>query len=148
MKKNELLLSFSLAAVSLALTVSVTYAAESDVAKDDSAIIISQNSQIAKISGIKLEKIDSGLQLFLETSNLNAVKSKTIIDGKSAIIIKLNNAQLNLSNGRDFLQENLGAGVNSLSVKSVGEKEVEVKIFGENKLPNVERIERICIIVY
>ncbi|MEM6755016.1 MAG: TonB-dependent hemoglobin/transferrin/lactoferrin family receptor, partial [Cyanobacteria bacterium P01_C01_bin.38] len=141
MKKNELLLSFSLAAVSLALTVPVAYAAESDVAKDDSAIIISQNSQIAKISGIKVEKTDSGLQLFLETSNLNAVKSKTIINGKSVIIIKLNNAQLNLSNGRDFLQESLGAGVNSLSVKPVSETEVEVKIIGENKLPNVEQVK-------
>ncbi|MEM6755170.1 MAG: TonB-dependent hemoglobin/transferrin/lactoferrin family receptor, partial [Cyanobacteria bacterium P01_C01_bin.38] len=141
MKKNELLLSFSLAAVSLALTVPVAYAAESDVAKDNSTIIISQNSQIATISGIKVEKTDSGLQLFLETSNPNAVKSKTIINGKSVIIIKLDNAQLNLPNGRDFLQESLGAGVNSLSVKPVGETEVEVKIIGENKLPNVEQIK-------
>lgn len=142
MKNNELLLSFSLAAVSLAFTVPVAYAAsKSEVTKDDSTIIIAQNSQIAKISGIKVERIDGGLQLLLETSNLNTVKSKTIINGKSVIIIKLNNAQLNLSNGRDFLQENLGAGVNSLSVKSVGETEVEVKIIGENKLPNVEQVK-------
>ncbi|MEM7717415.1 MAG: TonB-dependent receptor plug domain-containing protein [Cyanobacteria bacterium P01_A01_bin.68] len=142
MKNNELLLSFSLAAVSLAFTVPVAYAAsKSDVAKDNSTIIISQNSRIAKISGIKVEKIGSGLQLFLETSNLNAVKSKTIVNGKSVIIIKLNNAQLNLSNGRDLLEKNLGAGVNSLSVKQLGETEVEIKIIGENKLPNIERIE-------
>ena len=142
MKKNELLLSLSLATVSLALTVPVAYAAsELNAPKDNSSIIISQNAEIAKISGVKVEKTDSGFQLFLETSNLNAVKSKTVIDGKSVIIIKLNNAQLHLPDGREFLQENLGAGVNSLSVKQLGETEVEVKIIGENKLPNLERIE-------
>ncbi|MEM1394633.1 MAG: TonB-dependent receptor plug domain-containing protein, partial [Cyanobacteria bacterium P01_H01_bin.150] len=149
MKKNELLLSLSLATVSLAFTVPVAEAAsEFDAPKNNSSIIISQNAEIAKISGVKVEKTDSGLQLFLETSNLNAVKSKTIVDGKSVIIFKLNNTQLHLPDGRDFLQENLGAGVNSLSVKQLGETEVQIKIIGENKLPNVKRIESNSNIVF
>ena len=149
MKKNELLLSLSLATVSLALTVPVAEAAsEFDAPKNNSSIIISQNAEIAKISGVKVEKTDCGLQLFLETSNLNPVKSKTIVDDRYVIIIKLNNAQLHLPDGREFLQENLGAGVNSLSVKQLGETEVEVKIIGENKLPKVERIESNSNIVF
>ena len=149
MKKNELLLSLSLATVSLALTVPVAEAAsEFDAPKNNSSIIISQNAAIAKISGVKVEKTNSGLQLFLETSNLNAVKSKTIIADKSVIIIKLNNAQLHLPDGREFLQENLEAGVNSLSVKQLGETEVEIKIIGENKLPKVERIESNSSLVF
>ena len=149
MKKNELLLSLSLATVSLALTVPVAYAAsEFDTPEDNSSIIISQNAGIGKISGVKLEKTDTGFQLFLKTSNLNAIKSKTIIADKSVIIIKLNNAQLHLPNGREFLQENLATGVNSLSVKPVGETEVEIKIIGENKLPLVERIESNSSLVF
>lgn len=142
MRKVDLLLSLSLATVSLALTVPVAFAASKyDALKNNSPVIISQNSRITKISGVKVEKTDSGLQLSLETSNLNAVKSKTIIADKSVIIIKLNNAQLHLPNNREFLQEKLGAEVNSVSVKQVGETEVEVKIIGENKLPNIERVE-------
>ena len=142
MRKIELLLSFSLATVSLALTVPVALAAsESEISKDNSTIIVSQNTQIGKISGVKVEKTQNGLKLSLETSQLDAVKSKTIIEDKSVIIIKLNNAQLHLPNGREFRQENLGAGINSLSVKQVGEAEVQVKIIGENKLPNIERVE-------
>ncbi|MEM7714348.1 MAG: TonB-dependent hemoglobin/transferrin/lactoferrin family receptor [Cyanobacteria bacterium P01_A01_bin.68] len=142
MRKIELLLSFSLATVSLALTVPVALAAsESEISKDNSTIIVSQNTQIAKISGVKVEKTRNGLKLFLETSQLDTVKSKTIIEDKSVIIIKLSNAQLHLPNGREFRQENLGAGVNSLSVKQVAEAEVQVKIIGKNKLPNIERVE-------
>ena len=142
MRKIELLLSFSLATVSLALTVPVALAAsESEISKDNSTIIVSQNTQIGKISGVKVEKTQNGLKLSLETSQLDAVKSKTIIEDKSVIIIKLSNLQLHLPNGREFRQENLGAGINSLSVKQVGEAEVQVKIIGENKLPNIERVE-------
>ena len=142
MRKIELLLSFSLATVSLALTVPVALAAsESEITKDNSTIIVSQNTQIGKISGVKVEKTQNGLKLSLETSQLDAVKSKTIIEDKSVIIIKLSNAQLHLPNGREFRQENLGVGINSLSVKQVGEAEVQVKIIGENKLPNIERVE-------
>ena len=142
MRKIELLLSFSLATVSLALTVPVALAAsESEITKDNSTIIVSQNTQIGKISGVKVEKTQNGLKLSLETSQLDAVKSKTIIEDKSVIIIKLSNLQLHLPNGREFRQENLGAGINSLSVKQVGEAEVQVKIIGENKLPNIERVE-------
>ncbi|BAY81690.1 heme transport protein [Calothrix parasitica NIES-267] len=142
MRKIDLLLSFSLATVSLAFTVPVALAAsESDISKDNSTIIVSQNAQIAKTSGIKVEKTQNGIKLFLETSQPNAVKSKTIIEDESIIIIKLNNLQLHLPNNREFLKKNLGAGVNSLSVKQVGEAEVQIKIIGEDKLPNIKRVE-------
>ena len=143
MRKVDLLLSFSIVTVSLALTVPVAFAAsESDTRKDNSTIIVSQNTRIAKISGVKVENTQNGLQLVLETSQPNAVKSKVIIEDESVVIIKLNNAQLHLPNGGEFLQKNIGARVNSLSVKQSGETEVQIKVIGENKLPSIKKFEK------
>ncbi|MEB3216848.1 MAG: TonB-dependent hemoglobin/transferrin/lactoferrin family receptor [Nostocales cyanobacterium 94392] len=141
MKKNYLLLSFSITAISLALTIPVADAAESEINQNNSPIIVAQNPKITKITEIKIEKTDKGLKLVIETDNRENLQNQIITEEKSVKIIKLNQAQLHLPNGGNFLQENLGGGINSIRVSQVGEAEVQVKIVGENQLPQIEQIQ-------
>lgn len=140
MKKNYLLLNITLTAISFVLTIPVV-AAESEINQNNSPRIVAQNQKITKVTGIKIEKTDKGLKLILDTDKGENLQSQIITEEKFVKIIQLNQAQLNLPNGGEFLQENIGGGINSVRVSQVGEAEIQVKIVGVNQLPQVEQVQ-------
>ena len=147
MKKLNLIFGFTLATASLAITVPLSVSAtepthissQSEATENESQIELAQNTSIIKVTGIKLENIDAGLEVILETATGKTPQAQ-LIQNRSNAIIKLSNTQLSTTNEKSFLKTKPSPGISSLSVARVSSTEVEVKITGEQQLPQVEII--------
>ncbi|BAZ07555.1 TonB-dependent hemoglobin/transferrin/lactoferrin family receptor [Calothrix sp. NIES-3974] len=103
-------------------------------------IQVTQNNQLVKITGVSLTKTETGLKLNIETLQ-GTNPDGEILDYDTYTVIKLVNTQLQLSGRDSFSQANPISGVSLVSVTQTSEREVEIKVVGEGKLPRVEELE-------
>jgi hemoglobin/transferrin/lactoferrin receptor protein len=137
-KKYSQLLTSTFISLSLAVTVPLTANATETNIKNPPLKIV-QNTQLVEITGVNLTKTEKGLSLFIDTVR-GANPEGEIIDYETYTVVKLNNTKLTLSSGKNFSQTNPIPGINLVSVTQTSEKEVEIKIVGEQKLPKIEEL--------
>jgi iron complex outermembrane receptor protein len=91
-------------------------------------------SRVVKITGVKLNPTDVGLEVVLESDLASTVVPVTRTEGNISIA-ELKNAVLALPEGSGFQAANPAAGITSVSVTQVNETTVEVSVIGAEKVP-------------
>lgn len=129
--------SFALSISLVANAVEIPIEIPSQNSSEKPSLQISQTNQQVKITSVNLTPSDKGLNLIIETEK-GANPDGEIIDYPTYTIIQLTNTKLTLPNGEAFSQTNPIPGIRSVSVTQTSEKEVEIKIVGESRLPKVE----------
>jgi len=89
---------------------------------------------IVEITGVRVERSETGLQVILETADgdLSAPTTETV---GNALIAEIPNAVLALPEGEEFQQANPAEGIARVSVTAVGEDRIQVAITGTNAPP-------------
>ncbi|MEM6399867.1 MAG: TonB-dependent receptor, partial [Cyanobacteria bacterium P01_D01_bin.116] len=122
---------------------------EIEFAKTSASYLLTQENTtpaIIQITGVRSQQTSNGLEVILETSQGDLLTPTTTIDGNT-LIADIENAQLNLSDGRDFQTKNPLEGIALITVNQVGNK-VQIRITGvENPpTPNIASSDRQLII--
>ncbi|BAZ54108.1 ferrichrome iron receptor [Nostoc sp. NIES-4103] len=101
--------------------------------------LLVQNSvtSVTKVTGIKINSTDKGIEVILETANAEALKPLNNNQGNS-FIADIPNAVLALPNGANFTQNNPVPGIVSVSVTQADVNTVRVTVTGEGGLPTAE----------
>ncbi|BDA71215.1 heme transport protein [Calothrix sp. PCC 7716] len=126
---QKLIVGITVASLSLAFSVPFSARAENSLTV--------QNTNLIQISKVNLAETDKGLELVLDIPSKQFPEGE-IIDYDTYTIIKLNNATL--SDGASFVRNNPIAGIKTISVTQVNQRDVEIKIVGDSKLPKVEEL--------
>jgi type IV pilus assembly protein PilQ len=92
------------------------------------------------ITEIKLNTTTEGVELILTSATNNQPQISTTTRGNS-LIINLANAQLNLSQGKTYRQDNPATGITSVVVTQLDANNVWVIVNGNNSLPT-EQVPR------
>jgi len=89
---------------------------------------------IIEITGVRVERSETGLQVILETADgdLSAPTTETV---GNALIAEIPNAVLALPEGEEFQQANPAEGIARVSVTAVGQDRIQVAITGTNAPP-------------
>jgi len=105
----------------------------------NSAQLLAQSSDnaVAKVTGVKVNSTDQGIEVILESANPEALKPVNNNQGNS-FIADITNAVLALPNGGNFTQNNPAPGIVSVSVTQANTNTLRVTVIGEGGLPNAE----------
>jgi iron complex outermembrane recepter protein len=96
---------------------------------------VTQQAQlVAVITKVQLNPAGGGLDVILETSAGESLKG-TATQQKNRWIVEITNAQLQLSTGESFRQENPAPGISAVTVESVGANTVRVTVAGIEDVP-------------
>ncbi len=95
------------------------------------------NLKIIKVTNIKVNSTDKGLELILETSQGKQLQVTNNSDGNS-FIADINNAQLGLNDGDRFTQEKPVAGITEITVINKDANTIRITVTGENGIPQAE----------
>ena len=90
---------------------------------------------IIQITGVRSQQTSNGLEVVLETLQGDLLTPTTRIDGNT-LIADIENAQLNLSDGREFQTKNPLEGIALITVNQIVNK-VQVRITGVENAPTV-----------
>ncbi|BAY10171.1 TonB-dependent siderophore receptor [Calothrix sp. NIES-2098] len=102
------------------------------------AQLLVQNSDVAaKVTGVKINSTDKGIEVILETANAEALKPVSNNQGNS-FIADIPNAVLALPEGGNFTQNNPSPGIVSVSVTQTNTNTLRLTVIGEGGLPNTE----------
>ena len=93
--------------------------------------------KIIKITNIKVNSTDKGLELILETSQGKQLQVTNNSDGNN-FIADINNAQLGLNNGSKFTQEKPVAGISEITVINKDANTIRITVIGEKGIPKAE----------
>ncbi|MDB9327858.1 AMIN domain-containing protein, partial [Nodularia spumigena CS-590/02] len=79
---------------------------------------------------------DQGVEVILETTAAEELQVSTENKGNS-LIADITNAQLNLSSGNTFSQDNPATGVTAVTVVNQDDNTIRVTVTGEQTIPEV-----------
>ncbi len=94
-------------------------------------------AQVTQLTDVQLEATPSGLRVILQTADGSSPQVSTSSDNQT-LLIDLSNAQLNLSSGQPFRQDNPVAGISAVTVSPLDSNRVRVAVIGETSVPTVE----------
>lgn len=97
----------------------------------------SNNLEVIKITGVKLNLNQQALEVILETTGSDKLQPVTQSDGNT-FIADIPNTQLVLPTGDEFRQENPASGITNLSVTNIDNNTIRVTVAGAAGLPTVE----------
>ncbi|WP_143288226.1 TonB-dependent siderophore receptor, partial [Calothrix rhizosoleniae] len=117
----------------------IPQAGDKQIVSNRAADLLAQNdnTSIAKITGIKINSTDKGIEVILETANANNLQPVGKNEGNS-LIADIPNAVLTLPDGEDFKVENPTEDITAISVTQVDEKNIRLKVTGKSGAPTVE----------
>ncbi|WP_088241456.1 TonB-dependent receptor [Calothrix rhizosoleniae] len=95
------------------------------------------NTSIVKITGVKINSTDKGLEVILETANANNLQPVGKNEGNS-LIADISNAVLALPDGENFQAENPVEGITAVSVTQVDDNNIRLTVTGTSGIPKVE----------
>ncbi|MGB6298757.1 MAG: TonB-dependent siderophore receptor [Rivularia sp. (in: cyanobacteria)] len=97
-----------------------------------------QNQQsIIKITGVKINSTDKGIEIILETANARNLQPTAKSQGNS-LIADIPNAVLALPDGKDFNVENPVEGIASVNVIQIDANNIRLTVTGESSVPKAE----------
>ncbi|WP_244329179.1 TonB-dependent siderophore receptor [Tolypothrix sp. PCC 7910] len=101
-------------------------------------LLVQGNNNLAtKVTGVKVTSTDKGIEVILESANIEALKPVSNNQGNS-FIADIPNAVLALLTGGNFTQNNPAPGIVSVSVTQADSNTLRVTVVGEGGLPNAE----------
>ncbi|MBD2435881.1 TonB-dependent siderophore receptor [Nostoc sp. FACHB-110] len=100
-------------------------------------LVQNSNNSITKVTGVKLNSTDKGIEVILESANTEALKPVNHNQGNS-YVVDIPNAVLALPDGGNFTQNNPKSGIVSVSVTQIDPNTVRVTVIGETSLPTAE----------
>ncbi|WP_143845476.1 TonB-dependent siderophore receptor [Nostoc sp. T09] len=100
-------------------------------------LVQNSDSLVTKVTGVKVNSTDKGIEVILESANAEALKPVNNNQGNS-FIADIPNAVLALPNGGNFTQNNPAPGIVSVSVTQANTNTLRVTVIGEGGLPNTE----------
>ncbi|MBD2690470.1 TonB-dependent siderophore receptor [Anabaena catenula] len=96
-----------------------------------------RNTLITKITGIKVNTTDKGIEVILESPNIEALKPVNKSQGNN-FIVEIPNTVLSLGKQNSFNQKNPVAGISNISVTQTNANTVQLTVTGEKGLPTAE----------
>jgi iron complex outermembrane receptor protein len=98
--------------------------------------LMAQQSAV-KVTGVKVNSTDKGIEVLLETPQAEALQPVTKTEANS-YIADIPNAVLELPEGKDFSANNPVAGIVSVNVTQADANTIRVTVTGESQVPTVE----------
>lgn len=95
------------------------------------------NTSVPKITGIKVNTTDKGIEVILETPNIEALKPVNKSQG-SNFIVEIPNTVLSLGKQNSFNQKNPVAGITNVSLTQTNPNTVQLTVTGEKGVPKAE----------
>jgi iron complex outermembrane recepter protein len=92
---------------------------------------------IVRVTGVRVDRTDQGLQVVLETEAGRTLQATQQADGET-LILTVPNAVLALSSGQSFEAEKPGEGINRVSVTQADATSIRISIVGIDDLPTAE----------
>jgi iron complex outermembrane recepter protein len=92
---------------------------------------------VTKVTGVKVNSTDKGIEVILESANAEALKTVNNNQGNS-FIADIPNAVLALPEGKSFNLNNPAPGIVSVSVTQANASVIRVTVTGEGGLPSAE----------
>lgn len=103
-----------------------------------SSTVLGQSpAPMIQVTGVKVVTTEQGVEVILETTAAEQLQVSTQNQGNS-LIADITNAQLNLSGGNTFNQDNPATGVTAITVVNQDDNTIRVTVIGEQGLPTVE----------
>jgi len=99
-----------------------------------------QASVVVQVTGVKLNSVDKQLEIILETTQGEQLQPLSKSE-KNNFIADIPNAQLRLSTGEVFSQENPFAGITAVTVTNLDANTIRVTVTGKASAPKVELFE-------
>jgi iron complex outermembrane recepter protein len=100
-------------------------------------LVQSNDVSVTKVTGIKINSTDKGIEVILESANPEALKPVNNNQDNS-FIADIPNAVLALPNGSNFTQNNPAPGIVSVNVIQADANTIRVTVTGETGLPTAE----------
>ncbi|MEA5583639.1 TonB-dependent receptor [Nodularia harveyana UHCC-0300] len=97
---------------------------------------VPQAEKIIQVTGVTVVPTDQGVEVILETTAPTELRVSTENQGNS-LIADITQAQLNLSEGNTFTQENPATGVIAVTVVNQDDNTIRVTVTGEQSIPKV-----------
>ncbi|MEL6162636.1 MAG: TonB-dependent receptor [Cyanobacteria bacterium J06628_3] len=109
-----------------------------EIVSHRSVDLLAQNNStsIVKITDVKINSTDKGIELILETANAKSLQPVGKNQGNS-LIADIPNAVLALTDGKDFQVKNPVEGITSVSLTQVDENNIRLTVMGESGVPKV-----------
>lgn len=101
-----------------------------------------RDAQPAEITGVRLEVLEDGLKVVLETEQPERVEVFQFQEG-TTLIVDVTNAVLALPEGESYQQLNPVPGVTSLTLEQRRSDEVQITAISDNEAPPVAYFERV-----
>jgi iron complex outermembrane recepter protein len=96
-----------------------------------------QASVVVQVTGVKLNSVDKQLEIILETTQGEQLQPLSKSEGNN-FIADIPNAQLRLSTGEVFSQENPFTGITAVTVTNLDANTIRVTVTGKASAPKVE----------
>ncbi|MDB9331373.1 AMIN domain-containing protein [Nodularia spumigena CS-591/04] len=98
-------------------------------------------AQIAQVTGVKLNPVNGGVSVVLQTSSGSRPQVFTTKRG-NALVSDIINTQLRLPEGNNFRQDNPAAGIASVEVMQLDTNSIRVMVTGSNNIPTNQPVVR------
>ncbi|KZL50525.1 general secretion pathway protein GspD [Nodularia spumigena CENA596] len=98
-------------------------------------------AQIAQVTGVKLNPVNGGVSVVLQTSSGSRPQVFTTKRG-NALVSDIINTQLRLPEGNNFRQDNPAAGIASVEVMQLDANSIRVMVTGSNNIPTSQPLVR------
>ncbi|NJM22191.1 MAG: AMIN domain-containing protein [Richelia sp. SM1_7_0] len=108
-----------------------------DAQKFSPVLSQADSGENVKVTGIKVNSTEQGLELILETSQGRQLQITNNSDSNS-FIADIKNAQLVLNNGDQFTQEKPVAGISEITVINKDANTIRITVTGEKGIPKAE----------
>ena len=111
--------------------------AEEVLAQSNSRKLAQSSSQVIKVTAVRLNQTDKGIEIILETSSARNLQVVNRSQGND-FIAEIPNAQLSVSGGNAFTKSKPIQGINEIEVINKDANTIQVKVTGETASPQVD----------
>jgi iron complex outermembrane recepter protein len=95
------------------------------------------NNQVVEITGVNIQTTEAGVEIKLQTSSAETLRSSTQVEG-TTLITEIENAVLTLPEGQSFRQQNPAEGMTEITVTQLQPTQIQVRVAGVQTVPDVQ----------
>lgn len=92
--------------------------------------------QFVQVTGVNIQSTTTGIEIKLEASAANTLRSSIQVEG-TTLITEIDNAVLALPGGQPFRQQNPATGIREITVTQVQPTRIQVRVAGSEAAPEV-----------
>ncbi len=96
-----------------------------------------QQNEVTQVTGVRLNQTKNGLEVILETRTSNKLQTKITREGNN-FVVDIPKAQVRLSSGNSFRQDNPVSGITVVTVTNQDPKSIRVTVTGKAGIPKIQ----------